>query len=163
MFALMIFLALGAGIAHGATILEARKHGETVSTRRWEISAFYSEEEFIGWVTSGAPSVKAYARVLAPYDICLLAFLGAALAALSLGAAESLHCAGPGRWLLLLAPLAFSLADFIEDRLLLAHIAAARATPAEVRRLKKATLAKFIALGAAVNQAAILGLWAWFA
>jgi hypothetical protein len=163
MFVLAIFFLLGAGAAHLGAILEARKHGDTVSTRRWEVTFFFRDEEFIGWVTSGSPSVRGYARVLAPYDVLLLAFLGAALAAWSLAAAEALHCAGGGRWALLLAPLAFSAADFAEDRLLLAYIAAARATPAEVGRLKRATLAKFLALGAAVNQAFILWLWAWFA
>jgi hypothetical protein len=163
MVALTVFFALGAVIAHLAAVMEARKQGETVSTRRWEVSVFYRDEEFIGWITSGSPTTKAYARVLAPYDFMLLAFLGAAFAAGSLAAAESLHCAGRARWLLLLAPLAFSAADFAEDQLLLAYIAAAQATPLDIRRLKTVTLIKFIALGAAANQAVILGLWALFA
>jgi hypothetical protein len=163
MIYLALFLLIGAGASHWAAKREAKKHGETVSTRRWETTLFYRDDDFIGWLSSGSPSVQGYAQVLVPYDMALLSFLGGAIAAGSLAAAEALHCVSGGRWLLLLAPLAFGAADFFEDRILLKQIAMTQSTPAEVLRLKKATLAKFIALGAAVNQAVILGLWAWFA
>ncbi|BDV33461.1 MULTISPECIES: hypothetical protein [Methylocystis] len=163
MFYLAVFFLLAAGAAHWAANREAQKHGETVLARRWETSVFYRDEEFIGWVTSGSASVDGYRSVLAPYDLALLACLGAALAAGSLAAAESLQCVDGGRWVLCVAPVAFSAADFVEDRLLLARMAARSATPAEVQKLRRATLGKFLALAAAVNQTVALALWAFFA
>lgn len=156
---LAIFLSLCAVAAHLAARKEAEKHGDTVSMRRWETSVFYRDDEFIGWVTSGAPSLSGYARVLAPYDFALLISLGAALAAASLAAAGYLGFPEDGRWVLALAPLAFSAADYFEDRLLLGLIAAGRASQDEVLGLKRATLAKFVALGAAASQTFVLLLW----
>lgn len=159
MFYLAIFLLLGAGAARWASKREADQHGDTVSTRRWETSVFYRDDEFVGWVTSGAPSLEGYARVLVPYDFALLACVGGALAAGSLAAAEALHFPQTGRWVLAIAPFAYAAADFVEDRILLRLIAAGRATPGETLRLKQATLLKFVALGAAASQALVLLLW----
>ncbi|WP_442754649.1 hypothetical protein ACNHKD_16895 [Methylocystis sp. JAN1] len=163
----MVFLAgllsLGAVAAYWASRQEAEKHGDTVVARRWETSVFYRDDEFIGWVTSGAPSLDGYARVLAPYDFALLACLGGAFAAASVAAAEYLRFPQDGRWVLALAPLAFAAADFAENRVLLRLIAARRATPTEILGLKKATLAKFVALGAAASQTLVLLLWLFVA
>ncbi|WP_424361499.1 hypothetical protein [Methylocystis parvus] len=156
---LAMFLSLFALAAHLASKNEAEKHGDMVAARRWETSVFYRDDELIGWLTSGAPSLSGYARVLAPYDFALLVSLGAALAAVSLAASELLHFPAEGRWVLALSPLAFSLSDFMEDRLLLRLIAAGRATPAEILGLKRATLMKFVTLGAAASQTFVLLLW----
>lgn len=159
----MIYLALFslfcAVAAHWASKSEAEKHGDTVVTRRWETSVFYRDDELIGWLTSGATSLSGYARVLAPYDFALLVSLGATLTAASLAAADLLHFPAGGRWVLALAPLAFSASDFAEDRILLRLIAAERATLAEILSLKRATLVKFVTLGAAASQTFVLLLW----
>jgi hypothetical protein len=159
MFYLAIFLLLSTVAIRWASRREAALHGDTVSSRRWETSVFYRDDEFIGWVTSGAPSLDGYARVLAPYDFALFVCLASALAAGSLAVAEHLHFPQSGRWVLALAPLAYGAADFVEDRILLRLIAARRTTQAEILRLKQATLIKFIALGAAAGQTLVLFLW----
>lgn len=159
MFYMAVLLFLGVVAARWASWREAERHGDTVSTRRWEISVFYRDDEFIGWVTSGAPSLDGYARVLAPFDFALFVCLTGALAAASLAAAEALHFPQSGRWVLVLIPLAYGAADFVEDRILLRLIAAGGASQSEVLGLKKATLMKFVTLGAAVGQTLILLLW----
>lgn len=163
MFDLMILFGMIAAAAHFLATREARRHDEIVASRRWETSVSYPETALVDWVASGTSFVEGYARVLLPYDFILLFSLGAALACGSLAAADSLNWQGGVKLLLAVAPLAFTVADFSEDRLLLRLLAARAATPAEVRRLKALTLAKFVALAAALAQTAALGLWAWLA
>jgi hypothetical protein len=157
---LAIIFGAAAAAAHFGAVKAAGGHDDIVSGRRWETSTAYPDRAFIDWVRSGAPSLKGYARVLAPYDICLLIFLGAALACGSLAAAQALQWPPDLQWALLAAPLAFSAADMAEDRRLLTLIAAGTATIAEVGKLKAITRVKFAALSLAAAQTGGLALLA---
>jgi hypothetical protein len=167
----MIYLAIFLGlVAWGALVLsrrEATKYDDKVSGRSWEVTADYPCGDLLGWLNSEVPNgerpnVKGYALILRRYDIILLVALGGALACGSIAAATGMQWSSGAKSTLLLLPLAFVVADFTEDMLLLRAFAkkAKTVTPEEVRRLQRITGIKLVAVKLAVAQLlAVLVLW----
>ncbi len=124
----MIYLTLFFGLTAASALVLSRREGSKydakVSGRSWEISPDYPVAELLNWLTERLPdgerpNVDGYALILRRYDIVLLAALGGALACASLAGANAMDWPTGVKVVLLFLPLAFTVADFTEDMLLL--------------------------------------------
>jgi hypothetical protein len=167
----MIYLSLFFGlIAASALVLSRRagsKYDAKVSGRSWEISPDYQAAELLDWLKERLPdgerpNVDGYALILRRYDLVLLTALGGALACASLAGANAMHWPTTIKMALLVFPLAFTVADFTEDMLLLRVFAKKPeiVTPKEIETAQKVTRTKIVALKLAVAQLlTVLILW----
>jgi hypothetical protein len=159
----MIYLALCFGLTAASAMILSRREGikydAKVSGRSWEISPDYPATELLDWLKEGVPdgerpNVDGYALILRRYDIILLAALGGALACGSLAGANAMHWPTTVKMALLVLPLAFTVADFTEDMLLLRAFAkkAETVTSKEIQTVQKVTRTKIVALKLAFVQ-----------
>jgi hypothetical protein len=167
----MIYLALFFGLTAASALVlsrrESSKYDAKVSGRSWETSPDYSVAELLYWLKERLPdgvrpSVDGYALILRRYDIVLLIAMGGALACASLAGANAMHWPTTIKMALLVLPLAFTVADVIEDMLLLRVFAKKpeTVTPKEIQIAQKVTRTKIAALKLAVAQLlTVLILW----